>query len=58
MSIAVHDEIVVAVHKDSNIEVNRARIEMIMVDAMQEFTRGIPVKVESVVSPIWKKTPN
>ena len=53
--IAVHDEVVVAIRQDSELAAKQRNIEDIMVTAMQEFTRGIPVHVDSVVSTTWAK---
>ena len=53
--IMVHDEIVCEIPEGSDHEEARRDIERIMIESMEEFTRGIPVKCESVVSMRWEK---
>lgn len=53
VAIMIHDEIVCEVPDDGNQENARREIEQIMVDAMEEFTRGIPVRCESMILRSW-----
>jgi DNA polymerase I-like protein with 3'-5' exonuclease and polymerase domains len=54
-AIFVHDEVVIEMPEESAKEKTIAKIESTLIAAMQRFTRGLPVKVETTVAHEWSK---
>ena len=54
-AIFVHDEVVIEMPEESAKEKTIAKIERTLIAAMERFTRGLPVKVETTVAHEWSK---
>ena len=51
----IHDELLLEIKDDENLENNVEKMSYIMIDAMKEILPDVRVSVEADVGPIWKK---